>query len=38
VPTERALNILEEEATAGKIDRDLFRIFVESSSYTLIDA
>jgi hypothetical protein len=38
VPTERALDILEEEATAGKIDRDLFRIFVESSSYTLIDA
>ena len=37
VPSERALDILGEEAKAGKIDRDLYRIFVESSSYTLID-
>ena len=38
VPTERALDILDEEARAGKIDSNLLRIFVESSSYTPIDA
>jgi HD-GYP domain-containing protein (c-di-GMP phosphodiesterase class II) len=37
VPMERALDILAEEASAGKIDSDLYRIFVESSAYTLID-
>ncbi len=38
VPADRALDILSEEAKAGKIDSDLFRIFVESKSFTLIDA
>ena len=37
VPTDRALDILAEEASAGKIDSDLYRIFVESNAYTLID-
>jgi hypothetical protein len=37
VPTDRALDILSEEAGAGKIDRDLFQIFVESNSFVLID-
>lgn len=30
VPYERALNILENEAKAGKLDSELFRIFVEA--------
>jgi len=38
MPTERALDILAEEAGAGKIDADLYRIFVDSRAFTLIDA
>ena len=30
VPYERALNILENESKAGKLDIELFRIFVEA--------
>jgi HD-GYP domain-containing protein (c-di-GMP phosphodiesterase class II) len=38
VPADRALDILSAEAGAGKIDSDLFQIFVESNSFVLIDA
>lgn len=33
IPVERALDILSEEASSGKVDADLFKIFVESRSY-----
>ena len=33
VPVERALTILEEEASDGKLDRDLLRIFIEAGIY-----
>ena len=35
VPTEHALEIIEQEVGKGKLDETLFRIFVESKSYQL---
>lgn len=35
VPLERALDILGEESRAGKVDADLFRIFVESRAFDI---
>jgi HD-GYP domain-containing protein (c-di-GMP phosphodiesterase class II) len=37
VPVERALDILDEEAKAGKIDTDLYRIFVDAKAFSLIE-
>lgn len=37
MPMERALDILAEEAKAGKIDTDLYGIFIEAKAFTLID-
>jgi HD-GYP domain-containing protein (c-di-GMP phosphodiesterase class II) len=37
VPVERALEILDEEAKAGKLDNDLLRVFVEARLYDLPD-
>ena len=36
MPVERALNILEQEVKIGKLDSDLFKLFVESKVYELI--
>ncbi len=36
IPTERAFNILESEVKAGKLDADLFKIFIESKVWNLI--
>jgi HD-GYP domain-containing protein (c-di-GMP phosphodiesterase class II) len=33
MPTEKALAILDKEAQAGKLDADLFRVFVEAKVY-----
>jgi hypothetical protein len=33
VPVERALGILGEEATSGKLDKDLLGVFVEARIY-----
>ncbi len=35
--TEKALSILQMEVDQGKLDKDLFKLFVDSKSYTLID-
>ncbi|HSF17461.1 MAG TPA: HD domain-containing phosphohydrolase [Vicinamibacteria bacterium] len=35
VPTERALTILESEASSGKIDRELLDLFIEAKIYEL---
>jgi HD-GYP domain-containing protein (c-di-GMP phosphodiesterase class II) len=35
VPLERALDILGEESRAGKVDADLFRIFVDSRAFDI---
>ena len=35
---ERALDILAAEAGAGKVDGDLFRVFVDSGAHRLIDS
>lgn len=37
VPMERALDILAEEAGAGKIDDVLYRIFIDAKAFTLIE-
>ncbi len=37
VSVERALGILDEEAAAGKLDRDLLKIFIEARSFELPD-
>jgi len=37
VSAERALDILADEVSAGKIDADLYRIFVDANAFTLID-
>lgn len=37
VSVERALDILAEEAKAGKIDTDLYRIFIDAKAFTLIE-
>lgn len=36
IPTERALNILEAEVKEGKLDRDLFQLFVEAKVGDLV--
>ena len=36
VPVERALDILKEEATHGKLDNDLLQIFIEAKIYKII--
>ena len=33
VPVERALHILGEEASGGKLDEDLLRVFIEARIY-----
>lgn len=33
LPVEQALDLLQQEADAGKVDRNLLRVFVESRSY-----
>ncbi len=38
LPLERALDILNEESRAGKVDPDLFRIFVEARAYSIESA
>ena len=35
VPTEAALQVIENEVKIGKLDEQLFRVFVESESYKL---
>ena len=35
VPTETALQVIENEVKLGKLDEQLFRVFVESESYKL---
>lgn len=35
---ERALDVLAQEAKAGKIDADLYGIFIDARAFTLIDA
>ena len=35
VPTETALQVIENEVKIGKLDEQLFRVFVESESYKL---
>lgn len=35
VPTEAALQVIENEVKLGKLDEQLFRVFVESESYKL---
>lgn len=37
LPVERALDILAEEAKAGKIDTDLYQIFIDAKAFTLIE-
>jgi len=37
VPVERALQILNEEAAAGKVDEELLRVFVEAGLFELRD-
>jgi HD-GYP domain-containing protein (c-di-GMP phosphodiesterase class II) len=38
VPTETALHVIEKEVKLGKLDDQMFRVFVESESYKLRDA
>ncbi len=38
VPTETALHVIEKEVKLGKLDEQMFRVFVESESYKLRDA
>jgi hypothetical protein len=33
MPPEKSLDILAKEAKAGKLDADLFRVFVEAKVY-----
>ena len=37
VPVDKALSILEDEVKSGKLDPVLFKVFVESKSYLLLD-
>jgi HD-GYP domain-containing protein (c-di-GMP phosphodiesterase class II) len=37
VPPEKALAILQEEVQAGKIDMDLFKLFVEADIYKMVN-
>jgi HD-GYP domain-containing protein (c-di-GMP phosphodiesterase class II) len=37
VPTETALHVIEKEVKLGKLDEQMFRVFVESESYKLRD-
>jgi HD-GYP domain-containing protein (c-di-GMP phosphodiesterase class II) len=37
VPVDKALNILQEEVTQGKLDPVLFKLFVDSKSYLLFN-
>ena len=37
VPTETALHVIEKEVKLGKLDAQMFRVFVESESYKLRD-
>jgi hypothetical protein len=36
VPTERALDILKSDVSGGKLDADLFRLFVDAGIYKLV--
>jgi len=38
VPRDRALDILEQESRAGKVDAELFRIFVEAHAFDIPSA
>jgi HD-GYP domain-containing protein (c-di-GMP phosphodiesterase class II) len=37
VPTETALHVIEKEVKLGKLDEQMFRVFVDSESYKLRD-